>query len=180
MGERLDEIVRVYRRAFLEEHETDPARAEQERKAYARTHLDRPGLTAVAALVGDELVGIGYGQPGGAGQWWHDTVSRGLGTRAADWLGDCFEVVELHVLPEHQGIGLGRALLSALLHGTGRRTAALSALEEPGSRARRLYASEGFEALLEDFTFPGTPTRYAILGKRLDPAPGASPAEPSR
>lgn len=171
MEQRLDEVLHVYRRAFLDQHEADPVRAEQERKAYARTHLDRPGLTAVAALAADgTLVGITYGQPGARGQWWHDTVTRGLGTAADVWLGDCFEVVELHVLPEHQGAGLGRALLRALLHRSGQRTAALSALDEPESRAQRLYASEDFTTLLTNFVFPGTPTRYAILGKRLDRA----------
>lgn len=175
MEERLDDVLHVYRRAFLDQHEADPARAEQERKAYARTHLTRPGLCGVAALdAAGTVVGIGYGQPGARGQWWHDTVAHGLGgERARDWLGDCFEVVELHVLPGHQGTGVGRAVLRALLGGVTQRTAALSALEEPGSRARRLYASEGFECLLADFAFPGTPTRYAILGKRLDrPEPG--------
>ena len=172
MEQRLDDVMHVYRRAFLDQHERDPVRAEQERKAYARSHLVRSGLTGVAALTADgTLIGIGYGQPGGRGQWWHDTVARGLGDRADDWLGDCFEVVELHVLPEHQGSGLGRTVLRALLDGATQRTAALSALEEPESRARRLYASEMFNTLLSDFAFPGTPTRYAILGKRLRPAP---------
>jgi GNAT superfamily N-acetyltransferase len=175
---RLAELMHVYRRAFLDVHEVDPARAERERTAHARTHLTRPGLRTVVAI--DEtardlpVVGIGYGQPGARGQWWHDVVVSAVSDKhgaevAHDWLDACFEVVELHVLPEYQGRQIGRDVLRELVSGTGMRTAALSALEPDGSRARRLYTAEGFIALLSDFRFPGGPTRYAVLAKRLDP-----------
>jgi GNAT superfamily N-acetyltransferase len=87
---------------------------------------------------------------------------------ADDWLGSCFEVVELHVLPTHQGRGLGRRILEQLLDEAEQRTAALSALEPDGSPARRLYTAQGFIPLLQQFRFPGGPTRYAVLAKRLD------------
>lgn len=174
IGARMADIMRVYRRAFLDVHEAHPARAEIERTAHARTHLQRPGLRAVAALEGDRLVGIGYGQPGAPGQWWHDVVttavSAAFGQKAAeDWLGSCFEVVELHVLPTHQGHGIGRDVLRSLLANAPERTAALSALEPDGTPARRLYSTERFIPLLSEFRFPGGPTRYAVLAKRLDP-----------
>ncbi len=170
---RLADVMRVYRRAFLDVHEPHPARAEIERTAHARSHLHRPGLRAVAALEGDRLVGVGYGQPGQAGQWWHDVVATAVAAQsgrdaAQDWLGSCFEVVELHVLPTHQGKRIGRDVLRTLLADATERTAALSALEPDGSPARRLYTSEGFIPLLSDFRFPGGPTRYAVLAKRLD------------
>jgi GNAT superfamily N-acetyltransferase len=176
MADRLPDIMTVYRRAFLDLHEADPARAESERTAHARTHVSRPGLRVVAALAPDPdlppehapLVGVAYGQPGARGQWWHDTVVAALPDGVArEWLTDTFEIVELHVLPEYQGRGLGRQLLRALLDGCGRRTAALSALELPDSPARRLYADEGFVPVLSDFTFAGGGTRYAVLVKRL-------------
>jgi len=172
---RLVDVMRVYRRAFLDVHEAHPARAEIERTAHARTHLHRPGIRGVAALEGDRLVGIGYGQPGSSGQWWHDVVTAAVRSEsgaeeAEDWLASCFEVVELHVLPTHQGRRIGRDVLRLLLADTGQRTAALSALEPDGSPARRLYTSEGFIPLLSQFRFPGGPTRYAVLAKRLDPS----------
>jgi GNAT superfamily N-acetyltransferase len=174
INDRLADVMRVYRRAFLDVHEAQPARAEIERTAHARSHLQRPGLRAVAALEADRLIGVGYGQPGSTGQWWHDVVQSAIGAAAGpdvaqDWLGCCFEVVELHVLPSHQGRGIGRAILRMLLADTSERTAALSALEPDGSPARRLYAAEGFVPLLQQFRFPGGPTRYAVLGKRLAP-----------
>jgi GNAT superfamily N-acetyltransferase len=176
MADRLPDVMTVYRRAFLDVHEADPARAEADRAAHARTHVHRPGLRVVAALAEDPdlpierapLVGVAYGQPGARGQWWHDTVVAALPAGVAqEWFSDCFEVVELHVLPEYQGRGLGRRLLRELLDGCGRRTAALSALELPDSPARRLYASEGFVPLLRQFSFGGGGTPYAVLGKRL-------------
>src|SRR4051812_13661797 len=176
MADRLPDVMTVYRRAFLDLHERDPARAESDRTAHARTHVHRPGLRVVAALAPDQdlpadrspLVGVAYGQPGARGQWWHDTVVAAVPPDVAQrWLSDTFEVVELHVLPDYQGRGLGRRLLRALLDGCGRRTAALSALELPDSPARRLYAGEGFVPLLSNFTFAGGGTPYAVLVKRL-------------
>ncbi len=179
MRDRLDEVIGVYKAAFLDQHEADPVRAAAERAAYARRHLDHTDLRAVVALTADDtVVGVAYGLPGRPGQWWHDVVAAALPAWvAADWLSDCLEVVELHVLPRLQGHGIGRRLLRALLDGVPQRTAALSALEEPGSRARKLYTSEGFVPLLEHFRFPGNDTRYAVLAKRL---PGPSHATPTR
>jgi GNAT superfamily N-acetyltransferase len=173
MRSRLPDVISVYKAAFLDDHEADPVHAARDRAVHARRHTERRDLRAVAALTpNDRLVGITYGVPGQPGQWWHDVVTDALDApAAADWLGDCLEIVELHVLPSYQGRGIGRALLRELLRGVGHRTAALSALEIPGSRARRLYTSEGFVSLLSDFYFPGSLTPYAVLGKRLVPAP---------
>jgi GNAT superfamily N-acetyltransferase len=171
MRARLGEVIAVYKAAFLDIHEPDPVRAARDRMTHARRHTERRDLRAVAALTDeDQLVGITYAMPGRPGQWWHDVVASALPpATAAHWLGDCLEIVELHVLPEYQGQGIGRALLRELVRDVPHRTAALSALEPPGSRARRLYASEGFVTLLSDFRFPGSYTPYAVLGKELPP-----------
>ncbi|WP_207770215.1 GNAT family N-acetyltransferase [Frankia canadensis] len=180
MQARLDDVIGVYKAAFLDHHEADPVRAARDRALHARRHFERPELRAVAAVTADDtLVGITYALPGQAGQWWHDVVVEALGAvsvpAAAHWLDDCLEIVELHVLPTYQGRSIGRQLLRELLRGVPHRTAALSALEPAGSRARRLYASEGFVPLLSDFQFPGTLTPYAVLGKEL-PALAEAPA----
>lgn len=183
MRARLDDVIAVYKAAFLDYHEPDPERAAHDRAAHARRHFERRDLRSVAAVTpADELVGITYALPGRPGQWWHDVVADALpATSAAHWLDDCLEIVELHVLPAYQGRAIGRTLLQELLRGVPHRTAALSALEPAGSRARRLYASEGFVSLLSDFQFPGTLTPYAVLGKELSgpsfPGPGGLHAE---
>ncbi|WP_374629332.1 GNAT family N-acetyltransferase [Frankia sp. AgPm24] len=181
MRARLDDVIGVYKAAFLDLHEPDPVRAARDRAHHARRHFDRPDLRAVAAVTSDDtLVGITYALPGLPGQWWHDVVVDALTAispgSARHWLDDVLEVVELHVLPAYQGHTLGRQLLRELLRDAPHRTAALSALEPHGSRARRLYDSEGFVPLLSDFQFPGTVTPYAVLGKELGgPVPEPAP-----
>ncbi|MGF7239086.1 MAG: GNAT family N-acetyltransferase [Frankia sp.] len=167
---RLDEVIRVYKAAFLDVHEADPDRAARDRMAHARRHTERSDMITIAAMIGaDQLIGFIYALPGRRGQWWHDVVTSAVSRDvAADWLADCLEIVELHLMPAYQGRGIGRMLLRELLGDAPQRTAALSALEPDGSRARRLYESEGFQPLLSNFPFPGSSTRYAVLAKRLD------------
>jgi GNAT superfamily N-acetyltransferase len=182
MRARLADVIGVYKAAFLDVHEPDPARAAIERTMHARRHAERRDLRVVAALLPDNrLIGFSYAMPGRKGQWWHDVVSDALRPEdAAIWLSDCLEIVEFHVLPEFQGRGVGRGLLRELLREAPQRTAALSALELPDSRARRLYASEGFVPLLSNFRFPGSWVEYAVLGKRLTPGPSHEGRERDR
>ncbi len=149
------------------------------RRAILTSHLDRDGLRAVAAADRDgRLLGIAYGHLGGHGQWWHDRVQVALvdelGAReAASWLRDAFEVCELHVRPEAQGTGLGRALLDALLAATAAPTALLSTPDRE-TRARGFYRAAGWVDLVRRLRFPGDPREFAVLGLRLrDPGPGA-------
>jgi GNAT superfamily N-acetyltransferase len=169
--ERLPELLDVYRRAFLDVHEPDPERATRERHRLMQQHQFRVGLRLVLAEdSAGEVIGFCYTYRGCPGQWWHDVIHRALrAEERTTWLEDCREIVELHVLPSAQGAGLGRQLLRAALEDVPERTAALSALDLPGSRALRLYADEGFSPLLTQFRFPGSATPYVILGKQLRP-----------
>jgi len=170
---RMPQLLDVYRRAFLDVYEPNPKQAARERLSLMQQHRTRPGLRLTYAQEDGELVGFCYTYRGQAGQWWHDVVRRSLDEHVGTtWLGDCREVVELHVLPQYQGSGLGRRLLRTALDGAAEQTAALSALDLPDSRALRLYQSEGFVPLLENFTFPGSGTRYVILAKELVPRSG--------
>ena len=168
LGAHLDDLVAVYREAFLEVFEDDPERAEAERRPTIERHLRTGGVRGVAAVERECLLGFGYGYHGAPGQWWHDVVRSALDPAEADrWLGDCFEVVELHVRPRAQGRGLGRRLLHELLATATERTSALSALDDPELPARRLYAAEGFRPLLTGFRFPGGTKPFAVLVRDL-------------
>jgi GNAT superfamily N-acetyltransferase len=136
-------------------------------------HTSYRGFVAAGAFDDDPpsgtaaLVGFGYGYLGASGQWWHDVVAGALGRSSARrWLRDGFELAELHVLPDHQGNGLGRAMLTDVLSRATARHAVLSTpdIESP---ARALYRSEGFEDLLCGFYFPGSSEPYAIMGADL-------------
>lgn len=134
-------------------------------------HATYQGFVAVGAFVdatdNPVLVGFGYGYLGASGQWWHDVVAAALGRVATRrWLREGFELAELHVLPEHQGNGLGRRMLTDVLSRTTARHAVLST-PDVESPARTLYRSEGFEDLLCGFYFPGSSEPYAIMGADL-------------
>ncbi|HET7311831.1 MAG TPA: GNAT family N-acetyltransferase [Mycobacteriales bacterium] len=132
------------------------------------THLDRRGYLAVVALDDDDaLVGFGYGYLGRRGEWWHDIVTNALGRELGNrWMSDAFELAELHVLPAHQGHGIGTLLLDEIVTRAGGSTMVLSTHDRE-SPARRLYRATGFVDLYGGVVFPGTTEVYAIMGKDL-------------
>jgi ribosomal protein S18 acetylase RimI-like enzyme len=153
----------------------DPGIAVPGRDAPGRTGRRRHG----------RIIAFAYGFHGENGQWWHDLVRDGLiaarGSRYAQaWLNDVFEVAEVHVHPDHQGRGIGRAIVLGLTHPRLERTAVLST-QDADSPARRLYRRLGFTDLITGFSFPGTDPPYAVMGAtlplRADPlaAPGKAP-----
>jgi GNAT superfamily N-acetyltransferase len=162
LSARTDDVLDVYAAAM----EVPPASA-RTRKGILLSHLDRRGLRAVAALEGDQLVGIAYGYVGEPGQWWHDQVASAM-TRgqASRWLRDAFEVCEFHVRPQLQGRGLGRDLLDTLLAGTDAATSVLTTPDHE-TRARRFYRADGWQDLVLGMRFPGDPRSFAVLGKSL-------------
>lgn len=147
------------------------------RRAIMERHTAYPGFRAVAALTPGARyqgagqpapIGFAYGFHGAPGQWWHDLVAESLArerdTATAEfWLGDSFEVAEVHVHPDHQGRGIGRQMMHRLVDGRPERTALLST-PAGRTRARRLYESLGLADLLPGFSFPGASPPYAIMG----------------
>lgn len=167
---RLPDLVEVYRSAFLELHERDPARAADERRSFMQLHAARADLVLVTVDDDRGLAGFCYAYRGEPGQYWHDAVVRALPRYEGElWFGSCREIAELHVRPDAQGQGLGRALLRAALDGAMERSAALSVLDAADSPARHLYDAEGFAAVLPGFRFPGNPLSYGVMAKVLQP-----------
>jgi ribosomal protein S18 acetylase RimI-like enzyme len=165
---RLDQLVSVYAAAMR-----PPGDLLAGRRSVMAGHAVNPGFIALAVTDDDRTVGFGYGFHGAPGQWWHDTVRRGLvgshGTAgAAAWLDDTFEVAELHVAPDYQGRGIGSDVLSRLASGRPERTAMLST-RDAQTPARRLYRSVGFTDLLTGFHFyPGSgEPAFAVMGAEL-------------
>ncbi|GAA0931458.1 GNAT family N-acetyltransferase [Nonomuraea longicatena] len=134
----------------------------------------RPGAVEVTddrAEPAPRIVGFAYGFHGTPGQWWHDVVYRAVaersGTQEADaWLGDAFELAEIHVHPDFQGRGIGRAMIETLCAGRAERSALLSTHDRP-TAARHLYGALGFTDLLSAYVFPGGHEQYAIVGRPL-------------
>ncbi|MCL2581805.1 MAG: GNAT family N-acetyltransferase [Streptosporangiales bacterium] len=172
----IDAFVAVYSAAM-----NPPERMLTGRDSILDRHAASPGFRALAALVpsrsadgGAEVAGFTYGFHGEHGQWWHDMVSSALalattgsaGATATEWIDDSFEVAELHVMPAHQGAGVGRSLLLRLLDDRPERTALLST-QDAESKARRLYRGVGFADLLINFRFAGGEPPYAVMGAPL-------------
>lgn len=162
LRERMPEAMRVYGQAMG----YAPSVAEQ-RGGFAASHSRYPDFGCRAALDGNAVVGIGYGYGSNPGQWWHDAVRRALASQTAQtWLVDAFELSELHVLPEYQGRGLGRAMLVSLVAGIPHSAVLLSTPEGP-TRAFALYRRLGFVDLARYHLFAGDARPFAVLGARL-------------
>jgi ribosomal protein S18 acetylase RimI-like enzyme len=188
----LDTLVEVYAAAMRPPREQVPGR-----RAIMERHTQFPSFRAVVVIApqarpgtGDgpgprhgsgrlPIVAFSYGFHGADGQWWHDLVRSAL-TRmggyelAQTWLGDSFEVAEVHVHPDYQGQGIGRRMVPALLHSRLERTALLST-QDADTRARRLYRRLGFGDLITGYRFPGTDPPYAVMGAALPLRPGPPP-----
>jgi GNAT superfamily N-acetyltransferase len=191
----LDTLVEVYAAAMRPPREQVPGR-----RAIMERHTQFPSFRAVVVTgpagpgappgTGNgpgpapgtgrlPIIAFSYGFHGADGQWWHDLVRSAL-TRmggydlAQSWLGDSFEVAEVHVHPDYQGRGIGRRMVPALLHSRLERTALLST-QDADTRARRLYRGLGFGDLLTGYRFPGTDPPYAVMGAALPVRPGPPP-----
>ena len=168
-GARLDQLIAVYAAAMR-----PPAELLAGRRSIMAGHTANPAFRALAVTDDGtgEAVGFGYGFHGAPGQWWHDTVRRGLAAArgdatAAAWLDDSFEVAELHVAPDYQGRGIGAGVLLRLTSGRPERTALLST-RDADTPARRLYRGTGFTDLLTaNRFFPGGEPPYAVMGAEL-------------
>ncbi|WP_405359885.1 GNAT family N-acetyltransferase [Kitasatospora sp. NBC_00085] len=143
-------------------------------------HAQQPGVIALGALSGGRLVGFGYGMPNRREHWWSTVIQPYLEAYGyGEWLDDVFAITELHVLPEHQGRGIGSALIRTLCERSGLRRSILSAIDAE-TPARRLYRSLGYQDLARAVHFPNTERLYAVMGARLPllepPAPQSAPA----
>ena len=177
----LDALTAIYALAMDAPQDELPGR-----RSIMERHCGYPAFRAIVAVLDGEQevpVGFAYGFHGAPGQWWHDLVRDSVAAQhgreaATFWLGDPFEIAEVHVHPAHQGRGTGRAMMEHLAAGRPERTALLST-PQGHIRARRLYRSLGFTDLLPGFTFPGAGPAYAIMGVTL-PLPGLPPDRPDR
>jgi GNAT superfamily N-acetyltransferase len=120
----------------------DPAQTRLLRQRVLRPHEsvqelashEPPGVHAVGAFDGDELIAVGFVCPdGGPGEW----RVRGMAT-----------------VPEHRGRGVGAAILAALVEHA-RAQGATRVWCNARTPALSLYARAGFEPESDEFDIPG-------------------------
>ena len=85
----------------------------------------------------------------------------------------------MHVLPQYQGAGIGRRLLTSLAASIQHRAMLLST-PDADTRAFRLYRSLGFLDLARGHLFPGDARPFAILGAQLPLDAAGSGDDPPR
>lgn len=111
----------------------------------------------------------------GAGRSWVvvDAADEAVGSIVVDVVDGCAHVEQLVVHPDHQGRGLGRALLDEVerwAHGQAMPALTLTTFSSVPWNGP-LYAHLGFTALFEDQLGPGLrQVRDAEAGHGLDPA----------
>ncbi len=165
-----EEIISVYIAAF-EPPPWNKSKPEdlEAFEAMLRRHLTRPGFSAVAARDGNsgQLIGFAYGYVSNQGQYFHDAVQKTLRKRfLSHWLSDCFELVEVAVIPEHQSHGIGGKLHDSLMLGLSCPRAILSTKSD-AVPAMRMYLRKGWKVLVDEFDFPGEPKPYVLMGWQL-------------
>jgi ribosomal protein S18 acetylase RimI-like enzyme len=107
------------------------------------------------------VVGMGFGARSEPGQWWHDAVAAQVGSDHPA-LEDAWVLVELAVLPEHQGRGIGSALHDAILAAQPCARTLLST-ELTNMRARAMYESRGWRYLHPGLVFSEGQPSYVVM-----------------
>lgn len=164
------------RRAIMEQHTGYPS--------FRAVSLRAPAAGPAWRSHRSPVIAFAYGFHGQRGQWWHDLVRSALtaargGAEAEAWTADSFEIAEVHVRPDHQGHGIGEAMMLRLTSGRPERTSLLST-PDADTRARRLYHRLGFTDLLTGFNFAGAGPPYAVMGRPLPLRQPPAPPEPRR
>jgi len=150
----LDDALRVYARVWPQR---DPDVARETFTRYTG-YLDFCGFVA---LVDDLPVGVGYGAKSYPGVPWHDLVAPRLGEDHP-----AFRIVELAVVKEYQGKGIGGKLHDRLL-ATQTCSRALVSTGVTNQRARAIYERRGWQYLHAAFDAPDETQLYVIMGKEL-------------
>jgi ribosomal protein S18 acetylase RimI-like enzyme len=164
-----DRLVEVYRSAFA----APPYGVDEGEVASFATklvrHVRREGFRCCVAQDSStgRIIGFAYGYTSRPGQWWRDIVAEAMDPQSRErWLSDAFEFVELGVMPEFQGKGIGGRLHDALLDRLPHRTAVLSTARQD-TPAQRLYRHRGWLVIVPELFFPGSELPYIIMGKEL-------------
>jgi ribosomal protein S18 acetylase RimI-like enzyme len=162
---RLHDVYEIYALAL----DGEVAPRDDFRDGQLARHAPRDDFVFLGATDDDDrLVGIAYGYTGGYGQWWTDNVAAALDDDARlEWIDPPhFEVVELHVHPDRQRRGTGKALLDELLARQPQDRAVLT-MNPASPKASAFYAREGWRKLGAVRWQPETPPRF-VMGKRID------------
>ena len=130
-------------------------------------HSTYPGYTGWVAVCDDRVVGFAYGFSSTAGQFYKSKLESVLEDKEIhSWLSDCFEFVEMAVLPEFRRQGIASTLEARLLDKAPHQTSVLTT-GTANEEARFLYEKLGWESVKEAEVVPAEDP-LLIMGKRLN------------
>lgn len=82
-----------------------------------KKHTGYEGFQCILLQIEEKTIGFAYGYSSVPGQYYHDLLHRHLSPQDYEsYLTDCFEFVELAVLPEYRKKGFGARLTNCLLN----------------------------------------------------------------
>lgn len=167
--DHVEQLANIYAQTFSQPPYNESPKVFSQFRLSLQRHVDLDGFACVIARnpADNKIVGFAYGYTSLPGQWWHDSVTDGLSpTLIESWFSDCFELVDLAVLPTEQGQGIGSSILDAITSCIPHRTAALSTLRAE-TIAFRLYQKRGWLVLNPTLNFPNIKRPYILMGKEL-------------
>jgi GNAT superfamily N-acetyltransferase len=154
----LDEAVRVFTAVW-------PGRAPSATRTSFARYANYPDFRGFAAIDDGVVIGFGFGVRSRPGGGWHDQVAAHLGADHPA-LHEAWRLVELAVIEEQRGQGVGGGLYDALL-GAQPCPRALLATYVTNHRARAMYARRGWYAISPAFQFRQSAVPYVILAKEI-------------
>jgi ribosomal protein S18 acetylase RimI-like enzyme len=129
----------------------------------------RPDFRGIVTVADDQqVIGAGFGTRSEPGQWWHDAVSEQVGVDHPA-LQDAWVLVEIVLLADYRGHGIGGQLLDSLLRAQPCSRVVLSVVAG-NTLARSFYERRGWNYLHPGIVF-GNQKTYAIMHKELLPEP---------
>ncbi|MEK6774497.1 MAG: GNAT family N-acetyltransferase [Bdellovibrionota bacterium] len=159
-------VVEVYKSVYSLAPYNEPASQIESFSTSWETRTKKNGFLFVGAEdEAKKLVGFAYGWKSISGDSWNMKLSARLGELSAHWLSDCFEFVDLAVIPSVQGVGLGRDLTKELFAQVNAKTAILLT-HQTTTKASEMYLRNGWIQLSNNFEVaPGK--LYQVMGKTL-------------
>ncbi len=158
-----EQVFRIYALVYADPpySQTDADRAEFVTRA-AR-HFKQPGFDLTCAWMGDQMIGFAYGfaiQPGSG--WWDGIEPSQTEAFLRETGGRTFAVIELAVVPEFRGQGLGKRLIAELLRDR-REERAMLATHPEAIAVQRMYERWGWRKAGRIPGAPGAPCPYFDL-----------------
>lgn len=161
----IEKIAELYCVTFL----TDNYSMEENAIKNINKHANYEGFIGLKANDDDRnIVGFTYGYTSLPGQFYREKIAEHLSEEdIKTWLFNCFEFVELAVLPSYRRLGIASKLHHALLESVNYNSAVLTTGME-NRPAINFYRKHGWEMIKKDVPVISEDNLQAIMGKALN------------